>query len=221
MDGTVKFGPMEEGYRQFVQQMADWYAEGLLDPDFATVDKSTVQAKFANGESGLSIQQIGNIETGMAANEGTSFEAVPLRTAVLNKGDTRLFGHFTSKYDGSFAHAVSPGDKQDLAMRWCDYLFSQEGQYLTAYGQEGITYTVDENGEFAGFTDFILHNTEIEEEPRIFWQVLPIMHIGLSHSREHGFSERIIIMKRSRSGRIMRWMRISTQRSRRRRKNPI
>ena len=51
-------------------------------------------------------------------------------------------------------------------MRWCDYLFSQEGQYLTAYGQEGITYTVDENGEFAGFTDFILHNTEIEEEPR-------------------------------------------------------
>ena len=41
---------MEEGYRQFVQQMADWYAEGLLDTDFATVDKSTVQAKFANSE---------------------------------------------------------------------------------------------------------------------------------------------------------------------------
>ena len=166
MDGTVKFGPMEEGYRQFVQQMADWYAEGLLDPDFATVDKSTVQAKFANGESGFAIQQIGNIETCIAANEGTSFQAVPVQTAVLQEGDPRLFGHFTSKYDGSFAHSVSPGDKQDLAMRWCDYLFSQEGQYLTAYGQEGITYTVDENGEFAGFTDFILHNTEIEEEPR-------------------------------------------------------
>ena len=51
-------------------------------------------------------------------------------------------------------------------MRWCDYLFSQEGQYLTAYGQEGITYTVDENGEFAGFTDVILNNAEIADEPK-------------------------------------------------------
>ena len=51
-------------------------------------------------------------------------------------------------------------------MRWCDFLFSHEGQYLSAYGTEGITYTVDANGEFAGFTDLVLNNPSIEEEPR-------------------------------------------------------
>lgn len=166
MEDQVKYGPMEEGYRQFVQQMADWYAEGLLDTDFATVDKSTVQAKFANSESGLAIQQTGNIENSIAANEGTSFSAVAVPTAVLKEGDPRLFGHLTPKYDGSFAHAVSPGDNQKLAMRWCDYLFSHDGQYLSAYGTEGITYTVDANGEFAGFTDLVMNNPSIEEEPR-------------------------------------------------------
>ena len=166
VNDEVKFGPMEEGYRQFVQQMADWYAEGLLDTDFATVDKSTVQAKFANSESGLAIQQTGNIENCVSANEGTSFAAAAVPTAVLKEGDTRLFGHMNPKYNGSFAHSVSPGENQELAMRWCDYLYSHEGQYLTAYGTEGITYTVDADGSFTGYTDLVLNNSSTKDEPK-------------------------------------------------------
>ncbi len=165
VDGSVKYGPLEEGYRGFVQQMADWYAEGLLDPDFATVDKSTVQAKFANSESGFAIQQCGNIENGIAANEGTAFDAVAVPTAVLNEGDTKMFGHLTAKYDGGFALSVSPGDNQEAALRLCDFFYGHEGQYLCAYGTEGITYTVDGNGEFAGFTDLVLNNTTTEDKP--------------------------------------------------------
>ena len=165
MDGTVKFGPLEEGYRGFVQQMADWYAEGLLDPDFASVDKSTVQAKFANSESGITIQQDSNVENGLLANKGTGFMAAPLPVPVLKEGDPQMFGHLVPKYDGRFSLSVAPGKNQEAAMRLCDYMYSEEGQMLCAYGTEGITYTTDQNGEFAGFTDIITNNSQTEEAP--------------------------------------------------------
>lgn len=165
MDGTVKFGPLEEGYRGFVQQMANWYAEGLLDPDFASVDKSTVQAKFANSESGITIQQDSNVENGLLANKDTGFAAEAMPVPVLKKGDPQMFGHFLPKYDGRFSLSVSPGKNQAAAIRLCDYMFSEEGQMLCAYGTEGITYTKDANGNFAGFTDLITNNPQTEEAP--------------------------------------------------------
>ena len=69
MDGdTVKFGPTEAGYKEFVTEMAKWYAEGLIDTDLASVDKSTVQSKFANGQAGIALQQIRNIQNCIKAN---------------------------------------------------------------------------------------------------------------------------------------------------------
>ena len=36
-DGQVGYGPMTDGYKQAVQLMADWWAEGLIDPDFTSI----------------------------------------------------------------------------------------------------------------------------------------------------------------------------------------
>ena len=34
-DGVAKFGPIEDGYGEYVNMMAQWYKEGLIYPDFA------------------------------------------------------------------------------------------------------------------------------------------------------------------------------------------
>ena len=39
-------------------------------------------------------------------------------------------------------------------------------QYLTAYGTEGITYTVDADGNFTGYTDLVLNNSSTKDEPK-------------------------------------------------------
>ena len=36
VDGTVKYGPLEDGYKDYLTMMADWYKKGLIDPDFDT-----------------------------------------------------------------------------------------------------------------------------------------------------------------------------------------
>lgn len=44
VNGTVKFGPMEDAYKDYLTLLNDWYKKGLLDPDFATRQSSGVAA---------------------------------------------------------------------------------------------------------------------------------------------------------------------------------
>lgn len=166
-DGEVQFGIMDEGYKQFIQQLADWYAAGILDPDFATVDKSTVKAKWANSEIGATMMHSGDIENGINVNakENIPFECTAVAPMVMNKGDQVEFGHFNAKFNGGFAHSVAPGDNQELAMRWCDYLYSDAGRKLTSFGPEGITWEADADGNFVKFTDLVMNNTTTDDSP--------------------------------------------------------
>ena len=171
-DGQVQYGVLDEGYKAFIQQLADWYAAGLLDPDFASVDKSTVKAKWANSEYGAVMMHSGDIENGIIANEGGDpFECDTVPPMVMNEGDPIEFGHFNAKFNGGFMHSVAPGENQEIALRWCDYLYSDAGRKLTSFGTEGITWEADENGNWKNFTDLVMNNTETTDSPsRIVYQ---------------------------------------------------
>ena len=54
-DGKVKFGAVEENYKKYLELMNQWYAEGLIDPDMATLKFDQVSAKMTNGSAGASI----------------------------------------------------------------------------------------------------------------------------------------------------------------------
>ena len=42
VDNVVHYGPLEDGYRQWVELFRQWYAEGLIDPNFITNDAFTM-----------------------------------------------------------------------------------------------------------------------------------------------------------------------------------
>lgn len=158
LDGdTVKFGPLEDGYREFVTEMNRWYAEGLIDPDMPSVDKSTVAAKMASGEAAVTINQLSKVPGILSANEGTDFALAGVPTAVKESGDTPEFSHYRNAYDGSYSVSISTQCRDiEKACRYMDYLFSEEGSMLTNYGTEGVSYTV-ENGKVQ-FTDAVMNN---------------------------------------------------------------
>lgn len=161
VDGKVSYGPLSEGYKEYVGTLAQWYAEGLLDPDLATVDKSTVQSKFANSEIGVVLQQFSNTENCIKALKEVdpSYEVAAVPSLVLNKGDKATFGQYWASFEGSFMLTMSTQTKHpEEVCRFMDYNFSPEGIKLCAYGTEGVSYEADENGNFVKFTDLILNN---------------------------------------------------------------
>ncbi len=159
MDNKVKFGPLEENYKNFLVMMNQWYREGLIDADIASVDKKTVQAKFASGEAGASIQLLSNIKGCIIANKETDsdYKVTALPSLVENKGDTPLLSSYNGMYTGDSGFSISTTCKDiETAARWMDYMYSEEGNKVLKYGTEGVTYEVV-NGEIK-YTDFILNN---------------------------------------------------------------
>lgn len=152
MDGTdVKFGPMEPAFKEFVATMAQWYQEGLIDKDFASVDKATVEAKFAGGDTGICIQQKSCTQNAINANTNNpGFKVAALYTPVLHEGDTREFGQVTAPGSAGGSVSISSQCKNiEAACRFLDYFWTEEGGKFASLGTEGVSYeTVDGHPQF-------------------------------------------------------------------------
>ncbi|WP_178075896.1 hypothetical protein [Paenibacillus oralis] len=52
---TVKYGPIEPGFKEYLATMNQWYNEGLLDKDFATTDAKMTDAKITGNQVGSAV----------------------------------------------------------------------------------------------------------------------------------------------------------------------
>ena len=108
LDGeTVKFGPLEPEYKNFIEELRKWYKEGLIDPDMPSVDKSTVAAKMANGEVAMTINQLVKVNGILESNEETDFAISGVPSSVKNKGEKPEFSHYRNAYNGSYSVSIS------------------------------------------------------------------------------------------------------------------
>ena len=159
-DGVVKFGEYEDAYLDYLTEMNKWYSEGLLDPEFATQDATTFNAKMTN-ESGSSCygSLSGNLGTFLNAKKGTGYDlvAAPFPTAP----DGGVYATVNS-YAQMAPHGVSISSTNKYpieSVKWLDWHFSEEGNTNYNWGVEGETFTLDENGN-KQFTDLILNNPD-------------------------------------------------------------
>lgn len=163
VDGKVcnAFLDHPEEVREFLALMHDWYKKGLIDPDFATAASAAFWGDtllITNNRTGAFLSMsmlVPNIYL-PAMDEGTVFTAV--KTPVKESGDELQY--IAPVPIATFAYGVTTDCKNpELAVRWIDYLFSEEGAMFANYGVENETYTLDENGSPV-FTDLILNNPD-------------------------------------------------------------
>lgn len=158
-NGTVKYGPMEEGYREYLTTFNTWYEEGLLDPDFASIDGATVDSQILNDKTGAFFGYIGGgIGKYLDATTSEEFDLVAVQYPVVNKGDEPEFVMVTNKFRNFTAAITTACENPEEVAAWLDYMYSEEGHMLKNFGLEGLTYTV-ENGE-AVYTDLIMNNPD-------------------------------------------------------------
>lgn len=151
---AYQYGPICDRYRVFLEYLNRLYVEGLLDPDFASSNKSTWMEYLTSGKSyfffdnGSFATDI-NLVTG-AANENALF--IPMTTLENDFGSRRAQFFEGSGVISPFRNDVwvissaLEGEKLEAALKLMDYLYSEEGAYLCSYGIEGENYTVGEDG---------------------------------------------------------------------------
>lgn len=149
-NGKVKYGPMEDGYYEFLKLMNTWYEDGLLDKNISTVDAKSIDTNMLNDRLGATAMgAAGGIGKWMNMKKGQDeeFELVGVPYPVLKEGDKAQFGSRDWHYLQSHSYAVSKNCKNiELAMRWLDYGYSEEGSKLYNFGIEGVSYENTENG---------------------------------------------------------------------------
>lgn len=161
LDGdTVKYGPMEEGYRQTLDTLRQWYSEGLIDTNFISNSHDIVSSNdyMATGKSGAGMNMWG---TGIADyhkaygfTEDENIFFVPVQNPVLKEGDTAQGRLRAGTEIVSTSFSVSAKCKNpELVAKWLDFQYTKEGMLLNSYGVEGLSYTVE--GDKYKVTDLV------------------------------------------------------------------
>lgn len=149
-EGEVIYGPMDDSYKDFLKQMRDWYADGLLDPDFSSNDGNAVTNNVLNEETGLFLQYTSHIATNMnaMANENPDFELIGTsypdqldgsepQFMLANPGGVRPSGQ---------AAITTNNDYPEYTAMYFNYFYTDEGALLKNFGVEGENWTYGDDG---------------------------------------------------------------------------
>ncbi|TMV52297.1 extracellular solute-binding protein [Paenibacillus mesophilus] len=159
--GKVKYGPIDPQFKDALSLLRKWYAEGLIDKDFAlNTDSKALDNKMMSDAAGATVHLLSGgmgrwMETGKKKDPKYQLVGAPYPT--LKKGERAFIGQRDFKYNPSASKAVTAAAKNpELAVKWLDYAYSDKGSLLFNFGIEGESYTM-KNGTPV-FTDSIAKN---------------------------------------------------------------
>lgn len=158
-DGKWHFGPYEENYGKMLDDLSQWYAEGLIDPEFAARDDKTIEASILSGDVGFYCGGLSDAyqEALKATNPEYKLERIPYLVPERGQKVSVLGG---ADVLGDSMVAITSTTKYPVeCMKLIDYMFSAEGSEMCNYGIKDKTYTVDENG-VKRYTDFFTNNPD-------------------------------------------------------------
>ncbi len=149
IDGTVYYGPMQPGYRQYLETMSSWYSEGLIDRDFTTRNPfSDAPAYYFSGKVGYmwGFTIVGTFDELMGQAADEMYNCIGVKNPVENKGDPNNLGLIQTNMGSGTIITVDCKDT-DLVSKWFDYLYSEDAALALSYGVEGHTFFYDSNLE--------------------------------------------------------------------------
>lgn len=153
-----RYGPIEDNYKAMLESMKKLYDEGLIPPDFITIQTKQWQDMVSTGNAFITIDYISRIDffnNAMRAElpeYNMQFMAPP---AGLSGGkQLNPYMHFL---EGGLTVSSKSKHKEDI-MKYMDFFYSEEGRVLASWGKEGVTYT-----EESGKKQFMPEYTDVTE----------------------------------------------------------
>jgi len=156
----VKFGPLEAGYKDYVTTLAKWYKEGLIDPEYATMEAKNFDAKITGDKGGAYYAALsGNLGKYLSTKkDDPSFDLVGVQNPKAADGKSYAA---VSAFGKMVPHGASIGKNNKHiieTIKWLDWHFSEEGITLFNWGIEGKSFTG--KGQDKKFTDLIMKNPD-------------------------------------------------------------
>ena len=176
-EGKALYGPIQPGYLSWLTKMNEWYKAGLIDPDFATRDYESYNANIANGKIGafgLAYGELGQIlKTGQS--QDAKFALKPLLQPTSYDGQVIHLHQDNSTVRGDrefFTVKLKDDGLDEVAAKWKDYWYSQDGGDLCSYGPEGVSYKWKDDGEYEWIYPKLKNDDGLD-----FWTLYPLFKL--------------------------------------------
>lgn len=162
-DGTIKFGPLEQGYRDYLELMAKWYGEGLIYADYYNYANEIMfdgTDMIGSGQVALYYNEVGTMTTYAEFSEDPNF-AVRAIAPVAQEEGGKVYPtefHHTAVDNARWSITTNCPDPE-LAVQLCDYLYTTDGILLANFGVENVTFAYNAEGK-PEFTDLIMNNPD-------------------------------------------------------------
>ncbi|MBQ8619852.1 MAG: extracellular solute-binding protein [Clostridia bacterium] len=160
-DGTVVYGPMEQEYKAYLETMNKWYSEGLLGSNCLIHSEAWKVENIVNNLTGAFTGMDNAWRHYLPDLQENVADAMfaPVPWALNSNGVRYTFRTETAGHMSKMVTTITSDCKDPVAaVKFIDYMYSQEGADLLTWGIEGKTYVV-ENGE-KKLTDYALEVAE-------------------------------------------------------------
>ena len=160
LDGQVRYALSTEDDRDAATLIHDWYAEGLIDPNYASYgDNTAMSTQITNGTVGCVIFNPSEVDNWQ--NTSTDPDCLFRPTPRIRKTEDQIlqYGQKKSNFHMGVASVSATCENIPLVCTWLDWKWSPTGIIQDNWGVEGLIWEWNDQGE-RQLTDFVLHNPD-------------------------------------------------------------
>ncbi len=162
-DGTIKYGPIEPAFKDYIIRMNNWYKSGLIDKNYLVTDRQLLTALVTQNRVGAvkdsMIRALGQWNAMM--EDDPDFLMWPAPYPKLTQNSKVYYSNPRLYVMGAPATGViitTTSKHKKEATKWMDYHFSEEGTTLFNFGVEDYSFKMINGKPY--YTDLIINNPE-------------------------------------------------------------
>lgn len=159
IDGTVYFSPFSDGFRTYLEMMNKWYTEGLIDPDFMSMNSTSAEfTTYTDPMTGSMVAptSLAPVLKALIGDESVEYVAVP--NPVVNKGDKIHIYPYNGTVSAGYQISTQC-EELDVALQWVDMQYIEDVAFISNWGPDENNYIMEEDGT-VHFGDNIFKNPE-------------------------------------------------------------
>lgn len=141
VNGKVRFAPMTEGYKGYLEYMNKLYTNGLLNKEIFTISDEQQSSLVEADKIGL----YGDFKTPSSSEKPTEYYPM-FQQLTSEYAEKPLAPGHPRLSTGLFA-ITNKCEYPEAAMRWVDYFYTDEGAIFLTQGLEGDLWKLEKNDE--------------------------------------------------------------------------
>ena len=156
VSGEVRYGPLEPGFRSYIEMLHDWYIAGLISKDFMSNGNSEyARQKIIDGRIAAACLPSVMLTDYADASPVEGLVWIAVTEPKMRRDDQLQIRQYNQQAATWSSFSITTRCQYpEVAARFLDYFYSDDAYLLVNYGIEGKTYRLVDGRPV--FTDYMI-----------------------------------------------------------------